>query len=129
MPAIRSAAAPYVDASRPRHSKPHRSRDGTRSCGCCATPARSADVPRYDPDVALSIAVAQLNPTVGDVARNALAARVARDTAAGLGADLVVFSELFLVGYPPEDLVLRPALVEAAARALDELTRESTHGR
>jgi len=89
----------------------------------------SADFPRYDPDVALSIAVAQLNPTVGDVTRNALAARVARDTAAGLGADLVVFPELFLVGYPPEDLVLRPALVEAAARALDELTRESTRGR
>jgi NAD+ synthase len=79
--------------------------------------------------VALSIAVAQLNPTVGDVTRNALAARVARDTATGLGADLVVFPELFLVGYPPEDLVLRPALVEAAAKALDDLTRESTHGR
>jgi NAD+ synthase len=48
-----------------------------------------------------------------------------RDDAAAQGADLVVFSELVLVGYPPEDLVLRPALVEAAAAALKDLERES----
>ena len=63
----------------------------------------------------LSIAFAQLNPTVGDVAGNLARVRRARDQAAALGADLVVFPELVLVGYPPEDLVLRPALVEAAA--------------
>ena len=45
-----------------------------------------------------------------------------------LGADLVVFSELFLVGYPPEDLVLRPALVQAATATLEELIRESAGG-
>ena len=74
----------------------------------------------------LTIAFAQLNPTVGDVAGNAALVRRTRDEAAAQGADLVVFSELVLVGYPPEDLVLRPALVEAAAAALRDLEREST---
>ena len=76
--------------------------------------------------MSLTIALAQTNPTVGDVAGNAALVRRARDNAAALGADLVAFSELVLVGYPPEDLVLRPALVEAAAAALRELEREST---
>jgi NAD+ synthase len=76
----------------------------------------------------LSIALAQVNPTVGDVAGNLARVRRARDHAAGLGADLVVFSELVLVGYPPEDLVLRPALLDTAASALVELERESATG-
>ena len=79
-------------------------------------------------DVNLSIAIAQVNPVVGDVAGNLAIVRRARDQAAALGADLVVFPELVLVGYPPEDLVLRPALVEAAAHALDALERESRSG-
>ena len=54
--------------------------------------------------------------------------RRARAEAAAQGADLVVFPELVLVGYPPEDLVLRPALVKAAAAALGELERESADG-
>ncbi len=73
----------------------------------------------------LGIALAQLNPTVGDVAGNAALMRRARDEAAAQGADLVVCSELALVGYPPEDLVLRPAFVDAAAAVLGELERES----
>jgi NAD+ synthase len=72
-----------------------------------------------------TIAFAQLNPTVGDVAGNTALVRRMRDDAAAQGAGLVVFSELVLVGYPPEDLVLRPAIVEAAADALRELRRES----
>jgi NAD+ synthase len=76
----------------------------------------------------LSIAVAQLNPIVGDVAGNAALVRRARTEAAARGADLVVFSELVVVGYPPEDLVLRPALVQAAAAVLGELERESAAG-
>ena len=67
------------------------------------------------------IAIAQVNPTVGDVAGNLEAARKARADAARRGADLVVFTELFIAGYPPEDLVLKPAFLaacEAAARAL-----------
>jgi len=73
----------------------------------------------------LTIGFAQLNPTVGDVAGNLALVRRMRDEAGAQGADLVVFSELVLVGYPPEDLVLRPALVEAAADALRDLQRES----
>lgn len=73
----------------------------------------------------LTIAFSQLNPIVGDVAGNTALVRQARDEAAAQGADLVVFSELVLVGYPPEDLVLRPALVETAAAALRDLERES----
>ena len=65
--------------------------------------------------MSLTIAIAQVNPIVGDVNGNLALVRRARDEAARLGADLVVFPELVLVGYPPEDLVLRPALVEAAA--------------
>jgi NAD+ synthase len=78
--------------------------------------------------VRLSIVLAQVNPTVGDVRRNTALVRHARQNAAAVGADLVVFSELVLVGYPPEDLVLRPAFVEAAAAALRELQQESAAG-
>jgi len=76
----------------------------------------------------LTIACAQVNPTVGDVRGNAALIRRIRDEAAAQHADLVVFPELVLVGYPPEDLVLRPALVEAARLALEELRRESAGG-
>ena len=82
----------------------------------------------YPDIVALSIAFAQINPTVGDLPGNAALIRRARDSAAALGAELVVFSELVLVGYPPEDLALRPALVQAAAAILGELERESAPG-
>jgi len=78
--------------------------------------------------MALSIGIAQINPTVGDVDGNLALIRQARDQAVSLGADLVIFSELAIVGYPPEDLVLRPALVTAAAAALDSLTSESASG-
>jgi NAD+ synthase len=74
----------------------------------------------------LSIALAQVNPTVGDIASNLALVQRVRDEAAAQGADLVVFPELVLVGYPPEDLVLRPAVIQAARRALSELEREST---
>jgi len=78
--------------------------------------------------MALALALAQLNPTVGDVAGNTARVREVRDRAARDGVDLVLFSELLLVGYPPEDLVLRPALVSAAAAALRELQHESAAG-
>ena len=55
----------------------------------------------------LRIASAQLNPTVGDIAANLEKARAARAEAAANGADLIVFPELFILGYPPEDLVLK----------------------
>jgi NAD+ synthase len=80
------------------------------------------------PAASLSIALAQLNPVVGDVAGNLARVRTARDDAAARGAGLVVFPELVLVGYPPEDLVLRPALVRAAAEALCALEQEARPG-
>jgi NAD+ synthase len=75
--------------------------------------------------VQLSIALAQLNPTVGDIDGNLARLRSARDRAAAAGADLVVFSELALIGYPPEDLVLRPSVVDGCHAAIDCLIRES----
>ena len=60
------------------------------------------------------IALAQLNPLMGDIAGNLRKARAARAEAAEQGADLILFSELYIVGYPPEDLVLKPALQEDA---------------
>jgi NAD+ synthase len=77
---------------------------------------------------ALRIALAQLNPTVGDISGNAALARQARAEAARLGADLVVLPELFLVGYPPEDLVLKPAFVRAAREAAEMLAAETVDG-
>ena len=73
----------------------------------------------------LTIALAQLNPTVGDISGNLARIRSARDRAAAGGADLVVLSELAVIGYPPEDLVLRPSVVEACHAAIDCLVRES----
>src|SRR5476651_717643 len=73
----------------------------------------------------LAIAVAQLNPTVGDIASNADKVRRARETAAAQGADLVVFPELFISGYPPEDLVLKPAFQAACRSAIETLARET----
>lgn len=68
----------------------------------------------------LRIALAQLNQAMGDLAGNAAAMLAWRAKAAQLGADLIVYPELQLIGYPPEDLVLKPAL---AARAEIELRR------
>ncbi len=74
--------------------------------------------------VHLRIVMAQLNFMVGDIAGNAdriaAAAQRARDE---LAADCIVFPELALTGYPPEDLLLRPAFVEQALAALQGLSR------
>jgi NAD+ synthase len=76
----------------------------------------------------LAIAVAQLNPIVGDIAGNADKARRARAEAARQGADLVTLPELFLSGYPPEDLVLKPAFQAACRAKVEELARETGDG-
>src|SRR5258708_7764950 len=76
----------------------------------------------------LAIAVAQLDPTVGDIPGNAEKARAARATAARQGADLVALPELFLSGYPPEDLVLKPALQAACRGTIEALARETADG-
>jgi NAD+ synthase len=76
----------------------------------------------------LVVAVAQLNPIVGDIAGNADKARAARARAARAGAELVALPELFLSGYPPEDLVLKPALQAACRAKVEELARETADG-
>ncbi len=76
----------------------------------------------------LAIACAQLNSTVGDVAGNADKVRHARTEAARQGADLVVFPELFIAGYPPEDLVLKPAFQAACRAEIEKLARETASG-
>jgi len=76
----------------------------------------------------IKITLAQLNPTVGDVTGNAAKARAAREKAKADGADLVVLSELFVAGYPPEDLVLKPAFQSACRAAIEELARETADG-
>jgi NAD+ synthase len=75
---------------------------------------------------ALVIALAQLNPTVGDIQGNLARIRDARTSVKG--CDLLVCAELALIGYPPEDLVMRPAVIEATRRAVDELAAETRTG-
>ncbi len=74
----------------------------------------------------LKLAIAQLNPIVGDAAGNAEKARRAR--ARATSADLVIFPELFIAGYPPEDLVLKPAFQAACRGAVEALARETKDG-
>src|SRR5271167_4883741 len=76
----------------------------------------------------LAIAVAQLNPVVGDVTGNLERARGARAQAARDHADIIAFSELFIAGYPPEDLVLKPAFQAACRTAVETLARETAAG-
>ncbi|THV24953.1 NAD+ synthase [Peteryoungia ipomoeae] len=76
----------------------------------------------------LRVAIAQLNPTVGDIAGNLARARAARQDAASQGADLVLFTELFLSGYPPEDLVLKPAFLKACLAAVEQLAADTADG-
>ena len=80
----------------------------------------------------LAIALAQLNAVVGDIDGNKSRALEAWGEARGKGADLVVFPELFIDGYPPEDLVLKPAFVAASkageARRVDAGTEINTRG-
>jgi NAD+ synthase len=76
----------------------------------------------------LKIALAQLNPVVGDLAGNARKLRKARARGAADGADLVLFPELFITGYPPEDLVRKPAFAAAARRIVEGLAAETGDG-
>jgi NAD+ synthase len=81
-----------------------------------------------EPVAHFTITLAQLNPTVGDVAGNAAKARVARTKAQAAGADLVVLPELFIAGYPPEDLVLKPAFQSECRAAIEGLARDTADG-
>ncbi|HLK42763.1 MAG TPA: NAD+ synthase [Thermoleophilia bacterium] len=72
----------------------------------------------------LRIALAQINPTVGDLAGNAALILDAAERAAGEGAHLLAVPEMALTGYPIEDLALRPSFVRAARAAMDQLAAD-----
>src|SRR5437868_5061841 len=74
----------------------------------------------------LAMAVAQPNPAGGDIAGNTELARRARELAKDAG--LLAFPELFIAGYPPEDLVLKPAFQAACREAVEQLARETADG-
>ncbi|MCG3178433.1 MAG: Glutamine-dependent NAD(+) synthetase [Phycisphaerae bacterium] len=74
----------------------------------------------------MKIALAQFNPTVGDIAGNARRIAAMIDQAADAGADLIATPELGLLGYPPKDLLLKPQVVADNLRALDELAARCT---
>lgn len=76
----------------------------------------------------LVIALAQLDPTVGDIQGNLGRLKDAWREAKAMDADLVVATELFVTGYPPEDLVLKPAFVAACATAITAFAREVKDG-
>jgi NAD+ synthase len=76
----------------------------------------------------LKLALAQSDPTVGDLSGNLAKVRRAREEAARAGADLVVYPELFLTGYPPEDLVRKPAFGAAARAALEGFAPATADG-
>jgi NAD+ synthase len=73
----------------------------------------------------LRIAIAQLNPTVGDIVGNLAKAREALADADRQGADILLLTELFISGYPPEDLVLKPAFLKSCLRAVEDLADET----
>jgi NAD+ synthase (glutamine-hydrolysing) len=71
------------------------------------------------------IALAQVNPTVGAVEANARLVLDWMERARALGCDIVAFPELVLTGYPPEDLLFKPAFIEANRKALADVAQQS----
>ncbi len=76
----------------------------------------------------LSISLAQLNPTVGDIDQNMTLVRGARASALAAGADLLITTEMVVSGYPPEDLVLKPAFMDAIEAAIGAFALETADG-
>jgi len=77
---------------------------------------------------AMKIALAQLNPTIGDLAGNTRAIIHAIESAREQNAELVVFSELVVCGYPPRDLLLVDGFVDQCAKAIKSIGEEHTEG-
>ena len=74
------------------------------------------------------LTLAQLNPTVGDIAGNAAMARTVWQAAKTAGADLVAFTEMFILGYQPQDLVMKPAVERACVAAIEALAKDCADG-
>lgn len=72
----------------------------------------------------MKLALAQINPTVGDIAGNAVLIRDAVRRARDAGAALCVFPELAIIGYPPKDLLLKPAVVDECVTVVRQLAEE-----
>src|SRR6476659_150405 len=73
----------------------------------------------------MRLALAQINPVVGDLDGNRAMILSRLEEARAAGADLVLFPELAVTGYPPEDLLLRPGFIRAAERTLERIAREA----
>ncbi|MEI6127999.1 MAG: nitrilase-related carbon-nitrogen hydrolase, partial [Pseudomonadota bacterium] len=74
----------------------------------------------------MKITIAQLNPVIGDIEGNLEKAGNALSRCAGDASDLIVFSELFLAGYPPRDLLERSRFVERVKEAVDRIVAMSS---
>src|ERR1043165_7023728 len=72
-----------------------------------------------------TVGLGQLNPTVGEFEGNVARLCPGLERARAARCDLVAFPELVVTGYPPEDLLFKPAFIEANLRALDEVARQS----
>ena len=75
----------------------------------------------------LRLALAQINPTVGDIKGNTALIIANLEEARGAGAELVAFPELAVTGYPPEDLLLKPTFIADNLQAIDTI-RKATEG-
>lgn len=74
------------------------------------------------------LTLAQLNPSVGDVAGNAQAAKTAWQQGAAARSDLVALPEMFIAGYNPQDLILKPAFIAACQQAIADLAQDCADG-
>ncbi|MEO0484673.1 MAG: NAD+ synthase [Pseudomonadota bacterium] len=74
------------------------------------------------------LTLAQLNPTVGDLAGNAAKAQHAWDAGREAGADMVVLPEMFITGYQTQDLIMKPAFTQAARAAVEALAARCADG-
>ena len=88
---------------------------------------RNSDSPAGDrSERIVRLALAQMNPTVGDLPGNAKKVIETIGRARDVGADLVAFPELTLTGYPPEDLLLRPEFLDQNQAAMEEVARSTS---
>lgn len=76
----------------------------------------------------IRIAIAQMNPTVGDLTGNMAKIRKCRKAAQAAGADLVATPEMSITGYPAEDLVLKPFFIKSVRASVEKLARETSDG-